>query len=106
MLLLLLDTRYALIAEKWISRGTVNASAVSPREIFRTALARAAVSIVLLHNHPSGDPTPSGEDLHLTRRIIASGQMLGITLLDHIVIGDGTYVSIRKESLIEGYRLP
>ena len=99
VILLMLDTKGALIAEKTISVGTVNSSAVSPREIFLTALANRAVSIVLLHNHPSGDPTPSAEDILLTERVCECGNMLGIRLLDHVVIGDGRAVSLREQKL-------
>ncbi len=95
--LLMLNTKAALIAEKDISVGTVNASLVSPREVFIEALAVGAVSIILLHNHPSGDPTPSLEDGKVTRRIKEGGALLGVELLDHIVIGDRRYYSFRQE---------
>ncbi len=97
VLLLLLDNKQALIAEQYISQGTVNGAMITPREIFCSALSRRAVSIILLHNHPSGDPTPSEQDIALTKRVAESGTMLGIPLLDHIVIGDGQYVSIRND---------
>ena len=97
VLLLMLDTKGTLIGEQCIFKGTVNAAMVSVREIFVTALAGKAVSIVLLHNHPSGDPTPSDADIDLTRKVIEAGRMLGIPLLDHIVIGDGIYLSIRDD---------
>ncbi|MBQ6321445.1 MAG: DNA repair protein RadC [Lachnospiraceae bacterium] len=100
VLLLMLDTKGKLLAEEEISRGTVNASLVSPREIFISALRRRAVSVVLLHNHPSGDPTPSHDDLLLTGRVKEAGAMLGIDLIDHIIIGDGEAVSLRAEQLI------
>ncbi|MGF6989073.1 DNA repair protein RadC [Lachnospiraceae bacterium PF1-21] len=95
--LLMLNTKAALIAEKDISVGTVNAGLVSPREIFLEALGAGAVSIILLHNHPSGDPTPSREDIKVTRRVQEAGTLLGIELLDHIIIGDCRYVSFRQE---------
>ena len=78
-------------------KGTVNASVISPREIFVEALASRAVQIILLHNHPSGDASPSQEDLNVTRRIKEAGQLLGIALTDHIIIGEHTYVSLREE---------
>ena len=100
VMLLMLDTRGRLLAEEVISVGTVNASLITPREIFLTALSRRAVSIVLLHNHPSGDPSPSSEDIVLTNRVSESGKILGITLLDHIIIGDGRAVSLRESGLL------
>ena len=100
VLLLMLDTKGRLLAEKVMTIGTVNASLVSPREIFLTALRSGAVSIILLHNHPSGDPTPSREDIDLSARIGELGRMLGIELLDHIIIGDRQAVSLRDEHLL------
>ena len=100
VLLLMLDVKGKLLAQKVISVGTVNASLVSPREVFLEALAHRAVSIVLLHNHPSGDPTPSPEDLFLTEKIAKGGEMLDIALLDHIIIGDGRAVSLREQKSV------
>lgn len=100
VLLLMLDTRGRLLADKVISIGTVRAALISPREIFLTALSYRAVAVVLLHNHPSGDPTPSSEDILLTETVAESGEMLGIKLLDHIVIGDGRAVSIREQKSV------
>ena len=73
---------------------------ISPRELFVEALQKNAVSIVLLHNHPSGDPTPSKEDVLITRRIQEAGRLIGVELLDHIVIGDNCYVSLREKGLV------
>lgn len=101
MLLLMLDTKGQLLGEKTISKGTVNASLVSPREIFLEALSHHAVSIILLHNHPSGDPTPSQEDLFLTERVWEAGELLGIGLLDHLIIGDLKFVSLREQGFLE-----
>ncbi len=100
MKLLLLDTKSKLIHESTISKGTVNASIISPREIFIDALHHGAVGIIVLHNHPSGDPTPSKEDMRLTKRIFEGGQLIGIELLDHIIIGDQCYVSFRSKGLL------
>ena len=83
-----------------ISKGTVNSAVISPRELFVEALQKNAVSIVLLHNHPSGDPTPSKEDVLITRRIQEAGRLIGVELLDHIVIGDNCYVSLREKGLV------
>ena len=101
MKLLLLNTKSRLIGESDISKGTVNASIVSPRELFVEALQKNAVYIILLHNHPSGDPSPSREDILVTQRIHDAGEMIGIELLDHIIIGDNRYVSLREEGVIQ-----
>ena len=100
LLLLMLNTKNRLLGEEIISKGTVNASLISPREIFLESLHHHAVSIVLIHNHPSGDPTPSKEDIQITRRIKEAGVMLGIELLDHIIIGDRNYISFRESTLL------
>ena len=97
LLLLMLNQRGRLLKERYMFKGTVNASVISPREIFVEALAARAVQIILLHNHPSGDASPSQEDLNVTRRIKEAGQLLGIALTDHIIIGEHTYVSLREE---------
>ena len=86
-----------LISEMDVSTGTINSTLVSPRELFVEALQKNAVSIILLHNHPSGDPTPSKEDLLTTRRIREAGALIGIELLDHIIIGDNCYFSLREK---------
>lgn len=96
MKLLLLNTKSRLIAENDISTGTVNMALVSPRELFVEALQKNAVSIILLHNHPSGDPTPSREDLQITQRVRQAGDLIGVELLDHIIIGDNCYISLRE----------
>ncbi len=97
---MLLDSRNALIRELQISKGTVNASLASPREVYIEALKHRAVSIILVHNHPSGDPTPSEADCSLTRRVKQAGELIGIPLLDHVVIGDHTYCSLKREGII------
>ena len=97
MKLLLLNTKSRLISEKDISVGTVNSAIVSPREVFVEALQKDAVYIILLHNHPSGDPTPSIEDVQLTMQIREAGNLIGVELLDHIIIGDNCYVSLKEE---------
>lgn len=101
MTLMMLNTRNKLLGEQVISKGTVNASMITPREIYLQALHYHAVSIILIHNHPSGDPTPSRDDAAFTRRVQEAGRMLGIELLDHIVIGDKNYVSFRENGLLE-----
>lgn len=98
--LLVLDGKNALSKEIVISNGSFNASAAAPREIFYNALKYKAVNIILLHNHPSGDPTPSKEDMLMTKRIQEVGHMIGIELLDHIVIGDNRYISFRESGYL------
>lgn len=100
MKLLMLNTKARLIGETTISKGTVNASLITPRELFIEALQKNAVSIVIMHNHPSGDPTPSREDMLITKRILDAGSLIGIELLDHIIIGNNQYISFREEGLL------
>lgn len=97
---LFFDTRQHLIGESVISKGTVNSSVISPREIFIEALRCGAVGLILVHNHPSGDPSPSREDEQMTRRVFEAGQMIGIYLLDHVIIGDTTYISLRERGIL------
>ena len=100
MKLLMLNSKSRLIGETDISKGTVNAALITPRELFIEALQKNAVSIILLHNHPSGDPTPSREDMLLTERIRQAGELIGIELLDHIVMGDNCYISFSEQELL------
>lgn len=100
MKLLMLNTKTKLIGEINISKGTVNTSVISPRELFIEALERGAVSIILLHNHPSGDPTPSHSDIQLTRRVKEAGDIIGIELLDHIIIGNNCYMSFAEKQML------
>ncbi|MDW8065125.1 MAG: DNA repair protein RadC [Anaerolineae bacterium] len=93
---LLLDTRGRVLAIPTIYVGNVNTTLVRPAEVFREAVRRNAVSLIIAHNHPSGDPTPSPEDIALTRDLITAGRLLGITVLDHIIIGRGRYTSLRE----------
>ncbi len=100
LMVLCLNGKGALIGESILSIGTVNSSIASPREIFLEAFKQKAVSILLLHNHPSGDATPSRQDVELTGRVKRSGELLGISLVDHIIIGDNTYVSLKEQNLM------
>ncbi len=100
MLLLMLNQKGRLLKEKYIFQGTVNKSLASPREIFLEALTSRAVQIILLHNHPSGDASPSREDMDITRRMKEAGELLDISLTDHIIIGEHTYVSFREQNLL------
>ena len=100
LLLVLLNNKNQRIREVIISKGTVNASLASPREIYIEALRNQAVRIVLLHNHPSGDPEPSREDIRMTARIRDAGALIGITLMDHLVMGDQSFVSMKERGLL------
>jgi len=94
---LVLSTKNRLLRMVEVSVGSLNASIVHPRELFKEAVRISAASVVVVHNHPSGDPTPSGADLQLTRRLVRAGEVLGIEVLDHVVIGDGgAHVSLRE----------
>lgn len=101
VMLLMFDTKGMLLAEQIISRGTVSQACVSPREIFLAALQNRAVYVILMHNHPSGDVTPSTEDHMLTKRVWEAGNLLGIALMDHIIIGDMRYLSFREQGIIK-----
>lgn len=96
ILLLLLDNKLQLLEEYMISKGTVNASLLSSREVFRYALRHGACKIVLLHNHPSGNPSPSRQDIELTKKIKEAGILMDIPLIDHMILGDGCYVSLKE----------
>lgn len=100
LILLLLNTRSILIKDIELSCGTVNASLVSPREIFIESLKYNAVYIILIHNHPSGDPNPSRDDILITKRIKEAGDFIGISLIDHLIIGDNKYVSLKQRGIL------
>ena len=100
VLMVSLNHRMKLVDETVISVGTVNSSLLSSRDIFIHALRQGAVNILILHNHPGGDPTPSGADLQSTDKIRRAGQLLDIKLLDHIIIGDHSYVSFKEKKLL------
>ena len=93
----LLDAKHTIIRDFTVSQGSLTVSIVHPREVFNVAVRESAAAIIFVHNHPSGDPQPSEEDHALTQRLIAAGEILGIRVLDHIVIGDGKYVSFADE---------
>ena len=94
------NTKQVLIKELLVSRGTVNASLATPREIFIEALRYRAVSLILVHNHPSGDPSPSREDVAFTKRVRLAGEVVGIALLDHIIIGDNAFMSLKERGML------
>ncbi|MBV9850109.1 MAG: DNA repair protein RadC [Armatimonadetes bacterium] len=93
---LLLDTKNKVIAIKTVSVGDLSSSIVHPREVYKDAVIASAASLIVAHNHPSGDPAPSAEDVSVTQRLMEAGEILGIELLDHIIIGDGTFVSLKE----------
>jgi DNA repair protein RadC len=103
---LLLNTKNALIRVSDVSKGSLNASIVEPREVFKDAIAASAASMILAHNHPSGDPTPSSEDIAITKRLVKAGELLNIAVLDHIILGQRTsgreqdYVSLKELGLM------
>lgn len=94
---LFLNTKNHVLAQETLSMGSLNASLVHPREVFRAAIKRSSASIICAHNHPSGDPTPSREDIELTGRLVEAGSLIGIDVLDHVIIGDHTYVSLKEQ---------
>ncbi|MBO8155929.1 MAG: DNA repair protein RadC [Bacillaceae bacterium] len=97
---LFLNTKNQVIHQQTIFIGSLNASIVHPREVFKEAVKRSAASIICAHNHPSGDPTPSQEDIHVTKRLAECGKVLGIELLDHLVIGDRKFVSLKEKGYL------
>lgn len=98
-LALLLDTRGQLIRLAEISVGSLDSSIVHPREVFKEAVSASAASVIFVHNHPSGDPEASEDDVGLTKRLVEAGEIMGIDVLDHIIVGDGEYISLKKEGL-------
>jgi DNA repair protein RadC len=99
-LVILLNARHEVMGTETISIGSLNASIVHPREVFRPAIIESAASLVLVHNHPSGDPEPSEEDLSITRRLVQTGELLGIGILDHVIIAARGVVSLRSRQLL------
>lgn len=97
---LYLDTKNQILKEEQISIGSLNASIVHPREVFKTAISMSTNSVIVCHNHPSGDPKPSREDILTTEKLVEGGKLLGIDVLDHVVVGDGQYTSFKDEGLI------
>jgi DNA repair protein RadC len=96
---LLMNTRHALVGVVEVHRGTVDASLVHPREVFRAAILANASGVILIHNHPSGDPSPSPEDRAVTRQLAQAGRVVGIPVLDHVIIGNGKFVGLGSELL-------
>jgi DNA repair protein RadC len=92
----LLDTKHRVLRTALITIGTLNTATVEPRDVFREATLAGAAAVVVFHNHPSGDPTPSSDDVELTRRLVAGGELIGIEVVDHIVLGDVRYCSFKE----------
>src|SRR5262249_26220875 len=99
-LVLLLNARHEVLAKETVSIGSLNASIVHPREVFKPAVVQSAASIVLVHNHPSGDPEPSEEDLSITKRLVEVGELLGVSVLDHVIVASRGVVSLRARQLL------
>lgn len=97
---LFLNTKNQVLAQETLSIGSLNASIVHPREVFRAAIKRSSASIICAHNHPSGDPSPSPEDIQITERLAQAGEVIGIEVLDHVIIGDKRYVSLKEQGLM------
>jgi DNA repair protein RadC len=94
--ILCVTTKYRVIGYHEVSRGTLDSTLVHPREVYKVALLANAAAIILTHNHPSGDPSPSPDDIQLTRRLVDAGVLLGVDMLDHIIVGDGRYYSFKE----------
>ena len=99
---LLLNTKNHVIAMPEVSVGSLSASVVHPREVFRAAIDHAAAAMILLHNHPSGDPTPSREDIAVTERLVKAGKIMDIPVLDHVVLGRDRFISLKEKGLLGG----
>jgi DNA repair protein RadC len=96
----LLDTKHRVLRTTVVTIGTLDASIVHPREIFREAASAGAAAIALFHNHPSGDPEPSQDDVALTRRLVAAGVLMGIDVVDHVILADARYCSLRERGIL------
>jgi DNA repair protein RadC len=95
-----LDTKNQLLREETVSVGSLNANIVHPREVFKTAIQESAAAIIVAHNHPSGDPSPSQNDIDITRKLVETGRVMGIELYDHIIVGNGRFLSLKEQNLI------
>ncbi len=97
---LLLNAKNQVLAREVVSIGTLNFSAIHPRELFKAAIKRSAAGVILVHNHPSGDPTPSRQDIEATNRLVEAGNIIGIDVLDHLVVGDNKFTSFKAQGLL------
>jgi len=93
---LLLNTQHRVIRDVLVTRGILDAALIHPREVFRAAIVESAAGVILVHNHPSGDPTPSPEDRAVTRQLVSAGDAVGIPVLDHVIVGEGSFVSMAE----------
>ncbi len=98
--ILILNTKNKIVAVHEVSRGTLNSSLVCPREVFKPAVLHNAAAIICFHNHPSGDPEPSKEDIRTTKRLVEAGEIMGIKIFDHIIVGDDGYVSLKERGVV------
>jgi DNA repair protein RadC len=98
----MLDTKNRIFKEIIVSDGTLTSSLVHPREVFRFAIKEAAASVLFIHNHPSGDPAPSKDDIDITERLVETGKLVGINVLDHVIIGNGKYLSLMDKGYLRG----
>ena len=98
--ILILNTKNKIVAVHEVSRGTLNSSLVCPREVFKPAVLHNAAAIICFHNHPSGDPEPSKEDIRTTKRLIEAGEIMGIEVFDHIIVSDDGYVSLKERGVV------
>ena len=98
---LLLDGRHRVLREEVVSQGTLTASLVHPREVFRAALRESTAALILVHNHPSGDPTPSAEDREVTLRLVRAGDLLGVRVIDHVIVAERGFCSLKEEGAME-----
>ena len=98
--MVLLDARHRIMGEEQISEGSLTSSIVHPREVFVPAVRESAGAVVFVHNHPSGEPSPSEDDIAVTRRLESAAELLGIRVLDHVIIGDGEYASFKEMGLM------
>jgi DNA repair protein RadC len=99
---LLLDTKHRVLRTTLLSVGTLDASIVHPREVFRAAASAGAAALILFHNHPSGDPAPSDDDVALTKRIVRAGELMGIAVIDHIIVAENRFHSLREQGNLNG----
>jgi DNA repair protein RadC len=97
---IILNTHSRVVSCQEVTRGTLNSSLVHPREVFRLAIAEGAAGIIVAHNHPSGDPTPSADDRAVTRQLVDVGKVLDIPVYDHVIVADGRYVSLAEAGLL------
>ena len=98
--ILLLNTKNVVLKNCLVSIGSVNSSLVHPREVFKSAIKNSASAVILCHNHPSGEPTPSSEDIKITAKLVESGKLLGIEVLDHVILGNGVFVSLKDKGML------